>query len=595
MNPRVAVAITAKNESRAGFQQVVDDARRASGAVKASGASMAGSFRAANSNVGNLAAQFNDIGVQLAGGQSPFLIAMQQGSQITQAIGPMGATGAVKALGSAFLSLISPINLITIGVIALGGTLIQWLVSAQKESKGLTEQLAEQAAPISSLSGRISELQSITDDYAKAIRGTAKDQQIATDSIIANSEREFNAKKSLLDLELKRQRAAIEVQKAELAKAGAELGSQVRSKLLTVKNSEAGGYSDPKVGQFVRSPFDANLLSSTTALLESNPLTDKVKELRANIDLAELSTSTLEDALKTTFSEGVATSVGRIASTAKTGAEKATEKYQDLIRSGEQFIAGQQMQVSTLGMTAEAIARARYEQELFNKAANDNIALLPEQSAQLTGLAAAMAASEEATRRMTDIYDTGKELTNTFFSDLKSNLMSGTSLWGAFADAGAKSLQSIADKALSLAADGVWNLIFGALGSSLFGTGGIGGMKSLPGIGGIGGGLGSTAGAGVLTRKFEGGGYTGSGSRSGGMDGRGGFMAMLHPNETVIDHSRGGGAGGSGGHIAVSVSVGVQNGNIVPLIVQVSGEVAGRKIKQEAPAAVAAARRNGSI
>jgi hypothetical protein len=42
---------------------------------------------------------------------------------------------------------------------------------------------------------------------------------------------------------------------------------------------------------------------------------------------------------------------------------------------------------------------------------------------------------------------------------------------------------------------------------------------------------------------FEGGGYTGAGLRTGGLDGRGGFMAMLHPNETVIDHTQGGSAG----------------------------------------------------
>lgn len=40
--------------------------------------------------------------------------------------------------------------------------------------------------------------------------------------------------------------------------------------------------------------------------------------------------------------------------------------------------------------------------------------------------------------------------------------------------------------------------------------------------------------------SFEGGGYTGQGFRSGGMDGKGGFMAMLHPNETVVDHEQGG-------------------------------------------------------
>jgi lambda family phage tail tape measure protein len=39
--------------------------------------------------------------------------------------------------------------------------------------------------------------------------------------------------------------------------------------------------------------------------------------------------------------------------------------------------------------------------------------------------------------------------------------------------------------------------------------------------------------------SYAGGGYTGNGARSGGLDGQGGFMAMLHPRETVIDHTRG--------------------------------------------------------
>ena len=43
----------------------------------------------------------------------------------------------------------------------------------------------------------------------------------------------------------------------------------------------------------------------------------------------------------------------------------------------------------------------------------------------------------------------------------------------------------------------------------------------------------------------DGGGYTGMGARAGGMDGKGGFPAMLHPNETVIDHTKGQGMGGT--------------------------------------------------
>lgn len=38
--------------------------------------------------------------------------------------------------------------------------------------------------------------------------------------------------------------------------------------------------------------------------------------------------------------------------------------------------------------------------------------------------------------------------------------------------------------------------------------------------------------------SFEGGGHTGTGSRTGGVDGRGGFLSILHPDETVIDHTK---------------------------------------------------------
>ena len=43
--------------------------------------------------------------------------------------------------------------------------------------------------------------------------------------------------------------------------------------------------------------------------------------------------------------------------------------------------------------------------------------------------------------------------------------------------------------------------------------------------------------------SFDGGGFTGYGARSGGVDGRGGFPAILHPNETVVDHTKGQGQG----------------------------------------------------
>jgi len=49
----------------------------------------------------------------------------------------------------------------------------------------------------------------------------------------------------------------------------------------------------------------------------------------------------------------------------------------------------------------------------------------------------------------------------------------------------------------------------------------------------------SPSGSTFFKSSNEGGGYTGMGARAGGIDGKGGFPAILHPQETVIDHAQG--------------------------------------------------------
>lgn len=62
----------------------------------------------------------------------------------------------------------------------------------------------------------------------------------------------------------------------------------------------------------------------------------------------------------------------------------------------------------------------------------------------------------------------------------------------------------------------------------------LGGFDLFSGSSSSGGATGGTGGSG----SFAGGGYTGMGVRAGGIDGKGGFPAILHPNETVIDHTK---------------------------------------------------------
>lgn len=95
--------------------------------------------KSAAGNMGNLVAQFNDIGLMMAAGQNPLQLALQQGTQISQVIGPMGAAGAVRALGGAFIGMLNPISLITIGSIAAGAAMTQWLTRAKEEALTLED------------------------------------------------------------------------------------------------------------------------------------------------------------------------------------------------------------------------------------------------------------------------------------------------------------------------------------------------------------------------------------------------------------------------------------------------------------------------
>ena len=118
--------------------------------------------------------------------------------------------------------------------------------------------------------------------------------------------------------------------------------------------------------------------------------------------------------------------------------------------------------------------------------------------------------------------------------------------------------------------------IFGAI-TGAFPSGG-GGTSTAPN---------TNMGANLGSRSFNGGGFTGMGSRSGGVDGKGGFPAILHPNETVTDHTKGQSSGGVVVNQTINVTTGVQQ-TVRAEIVQLMPQIA-----QAAKGAVADARLRG--
>lgn len=90
----------------------------------------AGQLRA---NTGNIAAQFQDIGVTAAMGMNPLIIALQQGTQLSAVFAQSGGSMA-SVLGAAFKQVFSAQALLTIAVIAGAVALFQWAASAGKSA-----------------------------------------------------------------------------------------------------------------------------------------------------------------------------------------------------------------------------------------------------------------------------------------------------------------------------------------------------------------------------------------------------------------------------------------------------------------------------
>jgi DNA repair exonuclease SbcCD ATPase subunit len=147
--------------------------QKLTGSVEKETRKIEGRFKAVNDNLqgqtANLAAQFQDIGVQLASGTSPLTVALQQGTQIAAVLGESkgGAAGAVKSLGAAFASVVSPISLATIGIIALGGAAIQYVSGMVSDTETLDDRLKTHADLIKQIKDAYGEAAEGLEDYAK--------------------------------------------------------------------------------------------------------------------------------------------------------------------------------------------------------------------------------------------------------------------------------------------------------------------------------------------------------------------------------------------------------------------------------------------
>lgn len=140
-----------------------------------------------------LPAQFTDIATQLAGGQSPFLILLQQGGQIKDQFG--GVKGALTGVGDYLRTLLGFINPVTIGisglVVGLGAMAVAWYKGSQEASEfnkqliltgnysaSSASQLSDMAQKIGGSSGKVAAAARTLAEVVGA--GTFKTEQLET-------------------------------------------------------------------------------------------------------------------------------------------------------------------------------------------------------------------------------------------------------------------------------------------------------------------------------------------------------------------------------------------------------------------------------
>lgn len=120
---------------------------------------LANASGSAAQHVTQLGYQFNDIAMMLAAGQNPFMLMMQQGTQVNQVFGTMRASGlsVSGALRAALIGMVSPANLATMAVIGLGAAAVQYFTDAGEKAKTLGETMGDLEKASRNLSGAMSE------------------------------------------------------------------------------------------------------------------------------------------------------------------------------------------------------------------------------------------------------------------------------------------------------------------------------------------------------------------------------------------------------------------------------------------------------
>lgn len=494
----------------------------------------------------NLAFQIQDIGTMMASGQNPFIMLAQQLPQITMYGGQLG--GVMGALRQTVSGLFSPLGLLTTGFVLAGSAAISYFSSATDEADAAADALDKELDLIKRVADQwgdaVPEIRAYADERERALSLSDLKEATATtiDARFAQARADigelrteigelitdmFRAGESSTQVNAIRDafneadQAVQDLREAQKdGKATAEDAERVNRALAELLGNEFVAGSDDAASAIRRyrdalkeAADEGGRLAGTQSLLEERggiPVGDGVRGDPRDFEKDEYWRDRyLPDPER-------AARTPRTRQPRKTDAERAAERYDDIVANAEAAIAAQRLEAEAYGMTEIAAERLRQEQILLNQARSADIALTPEQIENLRELGSTLADVTAETERQGEVLADRKGMWGDVIGGLREAASDGKVELQELGDIGLRVLDRLIDKMQTDLVDAL-----ASLGGGSSGGGGFGSILSSIFGSLLGGGTpafntnatASAAWSGLRTATFDMGGYTGAGGR----------------------------------------------------------------------------------
>ncbi len=368
----------------------------------------------------NIAAQFQDIAVTSAMGMNPLQIALQQGTQLSSVLNTMGSgKQVISGLAAAFTSLISPVSLVTIGLIAGGAAAIQYFSALEWGGGKSEETLKKEAELVQAVVAKWGEALPALKAYHDE-RQRAADAKEAADALdVGKSAQWDELRKKIEDVNIEFTSLKTDIQQGSdnvegivsLQQAFNELQAKIASGTATaadakkIQDSLASFVTEtgiPAIADFAKQfddlagsiqrasgnakKFD---LDAAIALTSRHPSQGAYGGLLRSPDFTIQGGGTVlpdngpvPDSRPLIELDGMPGAEGANKKT-ETAAQKATNAYRDLIKGADDRIAQLRLESELTGEYGVATDAARFRLELLQQAEDKGRSLSEAQRAQI--------------------------------------------------------------------------------------------------------------------------------------------------------------------------------------------------------------------